>query len=147
MYNVHFYLSWEDWTCVSICFYSARSFTGKHRTSSVWKDLQSVSIGGGIEGLPSLWSSQLLCVMCETDERLSYLSVSVGVGWYGQLGWGSFQKHELVNLGARKFSLVKKIYIFQCMGKIFCVEFQREPLKFHTKYLAHTLKEAILIHY
>ena len=33
--------------------------------------------------------------------------------------------------------------IFQCMGKIFCVEFQRVPLKFHTKYLAHTLKDMI----
>ena len=27
------------------------------------------------------------------------------------------------------------------MGKIFCVEFQRVPLKFHTKYLAHTLND------
>ena len=27
------------------------------------------------------------------------------------------------------------------MGKIFCVEFQRVPLKFHTKYLTHTLKD------
>ena len=26
------------------------------------------------------------------------------------------------------------------MGKIFCVEFQRVPMKFHTKYLTHTLK-------
>ena len=26
------------------------------------------------------------------------------------------------------------------MGKIFCVEFQRYPFKFHTKYLTHTLK-------
>ena len=33
------------------------------------------------------------------------------------------------------------------MGKIFCVEFQRYPLKFHTKYLAHTLKDAIFIQY
>ena len=29
-------------------------------------------------------------------------------------------------------------HIFQCMGKIFRVEFQRVPLKFHTKYLTHT---------
>ena len=28
------------------------------------------------------------------------------------------------------------------MGKVFCVEFQREPLKFHTKY-THTLKDDI----
>ena len=30
------------------------------------------------------------------------------------------------------------------MGKIFCVEFQREPLKFHTKYHTHTLNDMIL---
>ena len=47
---------------------------------------------------------------------------------------------ELLNLRALKFSPVNKMHIFQCMGKIFCVEFQRGPLKFHTKYLAHTLK-------
>ena len=37
------------------------------------------------------------------------------------------------------------MHIFQCIGKILCVEFQRGPLKFHTKYLTHTLKDAILI--
>ena len=47
--------------------------------------------------------------------------------------------YELLNLRARKFSRVNKIHIFQCMGKILCVEFQRYPLKFHTKYLTHTL--------
>ena len=31
------------------------------------------------------------------------------------------------------------------MGKIFCVEFQRVPLKFHTKYLTHTLKDVDFI--
>ena len=36
---------------------------------------------------------------------------------------------------------------FQCMDKIFCVEFQRIPLKFHTKYLTHTLKDMIFIEY
>ena len=30
------------------------------------------------------------------------------------------------------------------MGKIFCVKFQKYPLKFHTKYLNHTLKDVIL---
>ena len=29
------------------------------------------------------------------------------------------------------------------MCKIFCVEFQREPLKFYTKYLTYTLKDTI----
>ena len=58
---------------------------------------------------------------------------------------GGHFKHtyKLVNLGACKFSLVKKLHIFQCMGKIFWVEFQRKPLKFHTKYLTHTLNETI----
>ena len=41
--------------------------------------------------------------------------------------------YELLNLRALKVSPVNKIYIFQCMGKIFCAEFQRYSLKFHTK--------------
>ena len=53
--------------------------------------------------------------------------------------------YELFNLRALKFSHVNKIHICQCMGKIFCVEFQRYPLKFHTKYLTHTLKDMIFI--
>ena len=60
--------------------------------------------------------------------------------------WGRFKNmHELLNLRALKFSHVNKIHIFQCMGKIFCVKFQRYPLKFHTKYLTHTLKDMIFI--
>ena len=59
---------------------------------------------------------------------------------------GRFKKtYELLNLRALKISPVNKIHIFQCMGKIFCVEFQRYPLKFHTKYLTHTLKDTIFI--
>ena len=61
-------------------------------------------------------------------------------------GGGGFKNtYELLNLRALKFSPVDKIYIFQCMSKIFCVEFQRYPLKFHTKYLTHTLKDVIFI--
>ena len=65
-------------------------------------------------------------------------------------GWwksgGRFKNtYELLNLSALKFSHVNKIHIFQCMGKIYCVEFQRYPLKFHTKYLTHTLKDMIFI--
>ena len=67
-----------------------------------------------------------------------------------------FKKHfrkadELLNPRALKFSYVNKIHMFQCMGKIFCVEFQRVTLKFHTKYLTHylwhTLKDASFIHH
>ena len=53
--------------------------------------------------------------------------------------------YELLNLRALKFSQVNNFHIFQCMGKIFCVEFQRYPLKFHTKYLTHTLKDMVFI--
>ena len=53
--------------------------------------------------------------------------------------------YELLNLRARTSSTVNKIYIFQCLGKIFCVEFQRYPLKFHTKYYTHTLEQMIFI--
>ena len=59
----------------------------------------------------------------------------------------NLESYELINQGACKFSLINKLHIFQCMDKKFCVEFQREPLKFHTKYLARTLKEIILIQY
>ena len=44
-----------------------------------------------------------------------------------------------------KSSPVNKRHIFHCMGKIVCVEFQRVPLKFHTKYLTHTLKDTIFV--
>ena len=48
-------------------------------------------------------------------------------------------------LRALKISHVNKMHIFQCIAKLFCVEFQREPLKFHTKYLTHILKDTIFI--
>ena len=66
---------------------------------------------------------------------------------YGRQGSGGRFKntYELLKLRALKSSPVNKIHIFQCMGKIFCVEFQRYPLKFHTKYLTHTLKDMIFI--
>ena len=54
--------------------------------------------------------------------------------------------YELSNLRALKISTLYKNRIFQCMGKIFCLEFQRFPLKFHSKYLAHTLKDVVFIH-
>ena len=43
---------------------------------------------------------------------------------------------ELLNLRALKCSShINKIHILLCMDKIFCVEFQRIPLKFHTNIL------------
>ena len=58
--------------------------------------------------------------------------------------WHFKNAYKLLNIMALKFSL-DKIQIFKCMSKIFYVEFQREPLKFHTKYLTHTLKDMIFI--
>ena len=50
--------------------------------------------------------------------------------------------YKLVNLRALKFLMIMiKNRLFQCVGKMFCVEFQRFPLKFHIKCLTHTLKD------
>ena len=73
----------------------------------------------------------------------------ITVTWAGYVNHdrsgGRFKNtYELLNLRTLKFSYVNKINIVQCMGKIFCVEFQRYPLKFPTKYLTHTLKDMIL---
>ena len=54
--------------------------------------------------------------------------------------------YELLNLNALKFSLLYKIQIFQCMGMIFSVEFQRVPLKFHTKYLTFILNDMFFLY-
>ena len=66
-----------------------------------------------------------------------------------QLTWRSggcfINAYELVNLGTLKFSTWYKNHVFQCTGKIFCVEFQKAPLKFHTKYLTHTLKDVYFV--
>ena len=73
---------------------------------------------------------------------------STSMSWYLHDEWpGDHFKntYELLNLIALKFSPVTKIQIFQCMAKIFCVEFQRDPLKFHTKYVTQTLKDMIVI--
>ena len=51
---------------------------------------------------------------------------------------GRFNTYELLSLRALQSSTLYKIIIFQCMSKIFWVEFQRFSLKCHTKYLTHT---------
>ena len=79
--------------------------------------------------------------------------------WHSQIGrsmscilathislWHFKNLYELLPLRALKISMFHKNFIFQYMGKIFCVELQRYPLKFHTKYLTHTLKDAYFIH-
>ena len=65
-------------------------------------------------------------------------------GWW-HMGARLKNAYELLNLRTLKISTLYKNHIFQCMGKIFCVEFQKVPLKFHTIYLAHTLKDVNFI--
>ena len=55
--------------------------------------------------------------------------------------------YELLKLRALKIPKLYKNHIFQCRGMVFCMEFQRVPLKFHTKYLTHTLKDVDFIHW
>ena len=54
--------------------------------------------------------------------------------------------YKLLILRALKISTLYKICIFQCMVRYFVWEFQRYPLKVHTKYLTHTLKDIHFIH-
>ena len=69
-----------------------------------------------------------------------------GAGGGGDGGGGGVKSaYELLNQWALKISTLYKNYIFQCMGKIFCVEFQMFPLKFHTKYLTHAWKDVNFI--
>ena len=56
--------------------------------------------------------------------------------------WGSFKKYW--QFLRSKSSHLCEINIFQHMGKIFCEEFPRVPLKFHTIYLAHALTEMVI---
>ena len=109
-----------------------------------------------------LYMSGILASLKSTNR---YLHIKTCVSETG----GRFKNtYELLNLRALKISILHKNYIFQCMGKIFCVEFQRYPLKFHTKYqcmgkifcvefqryplkfhtkyLTHTLKYVYFIH-
>ena len=84
------------------------------------------------------WKLSCHCIKCLRQRH-------VGLVIQALIGAGErFKKaYELLNLRPLKISPVDKMHIFRCMGKIFCVEFQRGPLKFHTKYLTHKLKDAI----
>ena len=99
--------------------------------------------GGGHNHIKmrSIWASGVwrlgpAAKLFSLQNRMSWTDVClIGAG-------GRFKNaYELLNLSALKISTLYKNCIFQCMGKTFCVEFQRYPLKFHTKYLTHTLKD------
>ena len=68
-------------------------------------DLHIVNIVLGMSG----------CIACGIGDRLE------GISFRNR---GYFKNsYELLNLTALKFSPVNKIHSFQCMGKIFCMEF------------------------
>ena len=67
----------------------------------------------------------------------SYLS---NIVWYRSLDNGTFLFQDLYQ---KKCLTV--VHFFHCMGKIFCVEFQRIPFKFQTKYRANAFKDIIHI--
>ena len=98
--------------------------------------------------VPYLWNMQLMWKSGTCWFHLGMPDLQM-CGWDLTTLQGTrerFKKaYKILNLRALKFSPVNKMHIFQCMGKIFCVEFQRFPLKFHTKYLTHTLKYTIFI--
>ena len=52
--------------------------------------------------------------------------------------------HELLNLRALKFLTLYKNLHLSMYGQDIWVEFQREPLELHSKYLTHTLQMMIL---
>ena len=80
-------------------------------------------------------------------QHINFMNLTKCASCNGLAGGRFKNTYELLNQRALKFSYVNKIHIFQCMGKIFCVEFQRYPLKFHTKYLTHTLKDMIFMQF
>ena len=77
--------------------------------------------------------------------KLEYYGITTSMA-VDDLGGRFKNAYELLNLRALKIPMLYKNCIFQCMSKIFCVEFQRVPLKFHTKNLTHTLKDVNFIH-
>ena len=101
-------------------------------------------------GIQASWHSRIHhnLMWLVTSYIANHLVLKLGeLGQYHDCRWsgGRFKNaYELLNLRALRISMLYKSHIFQCMGKIFCVEFQRVPLKFHTKYLTHTLKDKSL---
>ena len=84
----------------------------------------------------------------DLEADLLTLLLVTGLGWCDHLVWpGGVSKNawELFDLRTLKFSTVFRNCVFQYMGKIFCVEFQKGPLKFHTKCLTHILNDMYVI--
>ena len=71
------------------------------------------------------------------DRQMRHMNRRTTQNWDGspnhpplhwETAWGRFKNaYELFNLRALKITMLYKNHIFQCMGNIFCVEFQRVP--------------------
>ena len=117
--------------------------------------LETVSYLTRLFDIPKLYVAEvcilrvLLVLLFFRGSNIVILCTAVywlGSDWMWTSGGCLKNVYELSNLRAFKISMLYKTHIFQCMGKIFIVEFQRVPLKFHTKYLTHTLKDVDFIH-
>ena len=86
-------------------------------------------------------------ILWDLTRQITCNYIRIGGGHCDRTGGRFKNTYELLNLRALKFSYVNRIHICQCMGEIFCVEFQRYPLKFHTKHLTHTLKDMIFMQF
>ena len=93
-----------------------------------------VIILAGHVGLPNETDTTVLAIQSERQLLKNDGNTEFGV------------MYELLDLTAFKISMLYKNHIFQYMGKVLCVELQRIPLKFHPKYLSHTLKDVDFIH-
>ena len=79
-------------------------------------------------------------VICQNQTGIKSIALALVISCSRE----AFKQHLRLAL---KFSRLNEIHIFQCIRKIFWVEFQRKPLKFHTKYFTRTLKDIISIQY
>ena len=92
-------------------------------TKNVDKKLQAI--------YPSIFNGELVCSF-EHNRNLGDYLVSVKLKWNPSVGhWSHFMPQR------EHFKTLMRI-LSDLKIQIFCVEFQRVPLKFHTKYLAYT---------
>ena len=106
--------------------------------SDIWCDSAASNRPLGITSLSrgDFWEA-LKIKLSDTTFKCIMLCISLNLFcnlYHGSLGGRFKNTYELVNLGACKILLINKLHIFQCIGKTFCAEFQRFPLKFCTKY-------------
>ena len=127
-------MHWQSWTKPSV-------WVVIHEIKSLWVDSiwRCSCTSLGIPIIMIRWSHNHLIFVLEISvprKMVSLLSMSLlcstyimVISWslYNSLGGGVKNTYELLNLRALKILILYKNHIFQCMGRIFCVEFQRVP--------------------